>query len=39
MSNYLYGAATTAVIVLMVNVIDSNVPNDLWYYINSVLPF
>lgn len=39
MSNYLFGAATTAVVVTMVDIIDSNVPNNLWYWINLYSPF
>ncbi len=39
MSGYLYGISTMAVLVVMVNVIDSSVPNNLWYYVDLYLPF
>lgn len=39
MSEYVYGAITSTVIFVMVGVIDNNIPNDLWYYIDTYLPF
>lgn len=39
MVNYLFGAATTATVFAMVNIIDSNVPNDLWYWLDLYTPF
>ncbi len=39
MANYLYGLATMAVIGAMVNIIDDNVSNDLWYWVDLYLPF
>ncbi len=39
MSNYIYGMATFAVISGMVSIIDANVPNDLWYWVDLYSPF
>ncbi len=39
MSGYVYGASTMALLGVMVNVIDDNVPNSLWYYVDLYLPF
>lgn len=39
MTNYLYGLGTMGLIGAMVNVIDQNVPNNLWYWLDLYLPF
>jgi len=39
MANFIYGALTTSVITAMVNIIDSNVPNSLGYYVDLYMPF
>ncbi|GJL85113.1 MAG: hypothetical protein DHS20C02_08880 [Micavibrio sp.] len=39
MSNYIYGMATFAVIGAMVSIIDANVPNNLWYWVDLYVPF
>lgn len=39
MFNYLFGAATAATVFTMMNVIDANVPNNLWYYVDLYMPF
>ncbi len=40
MSNYIYGTATMGCMVVLVNIINSHIPNDLWYYIDSnFIPF
>ena len=37
MINFIYGAVTTATVVKMIDVIDTNVPNNLWYYVDTYL--
>lgn len=39
MANWIYGAATMFVFSTAVEVIDDNVPNSLWYWVNLYLPF
>lgn len=39
MVNYVYGAATMFLFSTAIGVVDQNVPNSLWYYINLYLPF
>ena len=39
MLDYMYGAATTVTVFSMVKIIDSNVPNDLMYWISLYAPF
>jgi hypothetical protein len=39
MSNYLFGAATSAVIIKMTDIIDTNIPNSLMYYVTLYMPF
>lgn len=39
MLNYVYGFVTMGIMVVMVDIVDGNVPNDLWYYIDLHLPF
>ncbi len=39
MSNYIYGAATTLCIMAMVNIIDRNVPQDVWHWVGAYIPF
>jgi hypothetical protein len=39
MLNYFYGFVTMGIMVAMVDIIDGNVPNNLWYYIDLYLPF
>ena len=39
MTDYIYGAATVFVVTTMVGIIDANVPNDLWYWVDLYLPF
>lgn len=39
MLNYAYGAATTVTVMTMVEIIESNIPNTLGYYLNMVMPF
>ena len=39
MLDYVYGAATTLTVVSMAKIIDSNVPNDLMYWIDLHMPF
>ena len=39
MLNYIYGACTTIAIVTMVDVIDTNIPNSLGYYVGLITPF
>lgn len=39
MMNYIYGFVTMGIMVVMVDIIDGNVPNSLWYYIDLYLPF
>lgn len=39
MLNYIYGAVTTISLITMVEMIDSNVPNNLWYWLDLYLPF
>lgn len=34
MANYLYGAATTFLVVVMVQVINDHIPNSLGYYLS-----
>lgn len=39
MLNYIYGSATTLTLITMLEIVDQNVPNDLAYYIEMILPF
>ncbi len=39
MLNFIYGSVATVTVFTMVNIIDSNVPNDLMYWIDTYLPF
>ena len=39
MLNFFSGSAVTATVIAMVNIIDSNVPNDLMYWVTLYLPF
>lgn len=39
MSNYVYGAITMVMLTTMVQMIDSHIPNNVWYYVGLVLPF
>ena len=39
MTNYVYGAVTMVMLTTMVQMIDSNIPNSVWYYVGLVLPF
>ena len=39
MMNYIYGFVTMGIMVVTVDIIDGNVPNNLWYYIDLYLPF
>lgn len=39
MLNFVYGSALTVTVMAMVNIIDSNVPNDLMYWIDLYMPF
>lgn len=39
MINYIYGIATSATIITMVDVIDRNVPNNIWYWLDLYSPF
>lgn len=39
MFNYAYGAATATVVLSMIDIIDSNVPNSLSYWVGLVVPF
>ncbi len=38
MANYLYGAVTVGFLAQAYAIIDVNVPNSLWYWIDLVLP-
>ena len=39
MIDYLYGAETAAFVMAAFSVVDENIPNSLWYYIDLMLPF
>ena len=39
MLNYIYGALTTISVITMVDMIDRNVSNDLWYWVDLYMPF
>lgn len=39
MLNYIYGACTTMAVMTAVDVIDTNIPNSLGYYISLIVPF
>ena len=39
MANYIYGLVTTVTVVAMADIIDSNIPNNLWYYVDLYMPF
>ena len=40
MVNYVYGVLTMGVMVKMYDIVDANVPNNLWYWIDTyLLPF
>lgn len=39
MMNYVYGTVTAGLVIAMVDVIDSNVPNSLAYWVNLYMPF
>lgn len=39
MLNYVYGAATTIALITAVDVIDTNIPNSLGYYVGLIVPF
>lgn len=39
MINYVYGAVTMVMLTTMVQMIDSHIPNSVWYYVDLALPF
>jgi hypothetical protein len=39
MSDYIYGAATMFLLSVTVSIIDKNIPNNLWYYVDLYIPF
>ncbi len=39
MTNYIYGSATVALMVGMMDMIDTHVPNGLYYYVDLMMPF
>lgn len=40
MKNMIYGTATMGCLFVLVGMINSHIPNDLWYYIDTYfLPF
>ena len=39
MANYIYGIATSTTVIAMLDVIDTNVSNDLWYWVTLYTPF
>lgn len=39
MFNYAFGAATATVILAMVDIIDTNVPNNLSYWVGQIISF
>ena len=39
MSNYFYGIATAGLVMTIFDMIDTQVPNGLWYYVNLYAPF
>jgi len=39
MSNYLYGAATTFIVVLMIQMFNNHMPNSVGYYVSLLVPF
>lgn len=39
MAEYFYGAATMGTVFVMAQIINQHIPNDLFYYVNLVLPF
>ncbi len=39
MANYIYGAMTFGALIQAYVIVDTNVPNNLWYWIDSVIPF
>lgn len=39
MSQYMFGMITAFCLVTVIDVLDRNVPNSLWYYIDLYLPF
>ncbi len=39
MSNFIYGIAISITVFTMVNIIDDNIPNNVAYYVDLVVPF
>ena len=39
MSNFVYGIAISITVFTMVNIIDDNIPNNVAYYVDLVVPF
>jgi|GEM_PF-5145923 len=39
MADYILGAATTGGFIAAIGVIDANIPNNLIYYIDLMMPF
>lgn len=39
MANYVYGILTMGVLTKAYTIVDANVPNSLWYWIDLALPF
>ncbi len=39
MVNYMYGAVMALLVVTMVDMIDTHVPNGLGYYVDLMMPF
>ncbi len=39
MTQYIYGAVTMLFFSAAIAIVDQNIPNSLWYYIDLYLPF